>query len=191
MRAFPSLTRALACVLALLCLVPAALAGATPDASIPPSITVTSESINADGRLLTVCAADRSPNKPKGENQSPQVTFTPVEGATNYVVLMFDTDANWLHMALWELTELSIAQGQYADKKIYVGPYPPGGGDHHYRIEVFALASTPDKTVGKMNASNNYEKIIKALDTAGGQPGNILLRGEITGLYKNKDNTAE
>jgi phosphatidylethanolamine-binding protein (PEBP) family uncharacterized protein len=162
---------------------------ASPGVSPEPCITVTSESITAEERLLTACANTKN-TKPKGENLSPQITFTPVEGAAVYAVVMFDTDANWLHLAVWDATETDFEAGRFADKKQYVGPYPPKGtGDHHYVIEVFALKAAPDKAAGKMNASNDYEKIVKSLDIAGGQEGNILLRGSVTGLYQYGDNT--
>lgn len=160
-----------------------------PQASQEPGITITSRSITAEGRLLTACANSRNA-KPKGENLSPQLTFTPVEGAALYAVMMFDTDANWLHMAVWDVTETDLEAGRFPDKKQYVGPYPPkGSGDHHYVMEVFALKAPPDKVAAKMNASNSYEKIVKSLDTAGGQRGNILLRGSVTGLYRYGDDT--
>ncbi|MCL1854449.1 MAG: phosphatidylethanolamine-binding protein [Clostridia bacterium] len=155
----------------------------------PPAITVTSESITPEGRLITTTAANRGPNKPRGQNLSPQLTFDPVEGASLYAVYMFDMDANWLHFAVTDVTETCLSLGLYSDKKQYVGPYPPKGKDHHYRIEVFALQAVPDKPAGKMNASNNYQKITDSLDISGGQPGNILRRGEIIGLYRNGDNT--
>lgn len=186
--------RYLVILVAALCLCFSSLAsaqGAAPAlrASPEPVITVTSQSITADGRLLTACANGKN-TKPKGENLSPQLTFTPVEGAAVYAVLMFDTDANWLHMAVWDVTETTLKAGRFADKKQYVGPYPPKGtGDHHYVIEVFALKAAPDKVAAKMNASNKYEKIVKSLDVAGGQEGNILLRGSVTGLYRHGDNT--
>lgn len=161
----------------------------SPGVSPEPSITVTSQSITDEGRLLTACANTKN-TKPKGENLSPQITFTPVEGAALYAVIMFDTDANWLHMAVWDVTETTLEAGRFTDKKQYVGPYPPRGtGDHHYILEVFALKAAPDKAAGKMNASNSYEKIVKSLDIAGGQEGNILLRGSITGLYRYGDDT--
>lgn len=149
-----------------------------------PTLTVTSESLNADGWFLTVTAANRSPNKPRGENQSPQLTFSPVEGAACYAIVMFDTDANWLHFFVTDVTETTLPLGAYTDQKQYVGPYPPKGtGQHHYRLEVFALKAAPDKPYGKMNAQNKYDRIVEALDLASGETGNILLRGTLEGLY--------
>ena len=142
-----------------------------------PILLVSSESITADGRLLTVTAANRNPNRPKGENQSPQLTFSAVEDATCYVIVMFDTKAKWLHALVTDVTETELAQGAYTNTKQYIGPYPPKGtGSHPYRIEVFALKAAPDKVTGKMNAKNSYEKIVSSLDTANGEEGNILLR---------------
>ena len=182
-------TLVLMVVLSLCFSFPARAQGEPSVISREPVLTVTSRSITAEGRLLTACANSRN-TKPKGENLSPQLTFTPVEGAALYAVMMFDTDANWLHMAVWDVTETDLEAGRFPDKKRYVGPYPPkGSGDHHYVIEVFALKAPPDKAAAKMNASNSYEKIVKSLDTAGSQRGNILLRGSVTGLYQYGDNT--
>lgn len=177
----------------ILCLVFPTLAAIAGDTAAPQDETpqVTSQSITDDGRLITLCAANRSPNKPRGENQSPQLSFAPVEGAACYAIYMFDVTANWLHMAVVGVTETDLPLGAYTGTKQYIGPYPPKGtGDHRYVIEVFALKAIPDKVVGKMNASNKYEKIVASLDLAGGQEGNILWRGTIEGLYRNGDNTA-
>ncbi len=182
-------TLVLMVVLSLCFSFPAQAQGENPLGSQEPVLTVTSRSITAEGRLLTACANSRN-TRPKGENLSPQLTFTPVENASVYAVVMFDTDANWLHMAVWDVTETDLEAGRFPDKKQYVGPYPPkGSGDHHYVIEVFALKAPPDKAAAKMNAANSYEKIVKSLDTAGGQRGNILLRGSVTGLYQYGDST--
>lgn len=167
-----------------------ALAEAPPKSSENQSLLVTSQSITAQGRLLTLTAANQKPNSPRGENQSPQLSFTPVEGATVYAILMFDTDASWLHWAVTDVTETELSQGQYTNKKQYIGPYPPkGSGEHHYRIEVFALKASPDKPSFRMNNRNNYEKIVASLDKANGEDGNILQRGSVEGLYQHKDDT--
>ena len=164
--------------------------GAAGNADEAATLFLTSTSITEDGRLLTATAANRSPNKPRGQNESPQVSFEPVEGATVYAICMFDTTANWLHFLVLDVTETSLPQGAYTDKKHYVGPYPPKGtGDHSYCIEVFALKAPPDKAAYKMNAKNTYQKIVDSLDIADGQPGNILQRDQITGLYKYGDQT--
>ena len=105
---------------------------------------------------------------------------------------MFDTKANWLHFLVTDVTETTLPLGAYTDTKQYIGPYPPKGtGEHPYRLEVFALKAAPDKVSGKMNAKGNYEKIVKSLDIAGGEEGNILLRGYIDGLYAYGNDTAE
>ena len=177
--------------LAMLLFVGFAFAGEVPASQEEtPGMVVTSESINEAGRLLTVTAANRSPNRPRGENVSPQLTFTPVEGAACYAIIMFDTKANWLHGLVTDVTETELEQGAYTGTKQYIGPYPPKGtGDHPYRVEVFALKAAPDKVIGKMNAKNNYEKMVTGLDTANGEAGNILLRGHVEGLYAYGDAT--
>ena len=178
------------CSLLCLCMLLSLSVAVSQEADTQELILVTSESISAEGRLLTVTAANRSPNKPRGENQSPQLTFTPVEGAAGYALVMFDTTADWLHFLVTGVTETRLPQGAYTNTKQYIGPYPPKGTkDHCYRIEVFALKAAPDKINGKINARNRYETIVKGLDTAGGEAGNILARGFAEGMYAYGDNT--
>lgn len=151
------------------------------------TITVTSTSIDAEGRLLTVCSADKS-NDPIGENQSPQLAWEPVEEAGCYIVVMFDEDANWLHWLTGELTDTALEQGAYTQHDVYVGPYPPGmAGRHNYRMEVFALRGTPDAVELKMDARGDYAALVRQLDTAGGTGGNILARGHVVGTYARGD----
>ncbi len=104
-----------------------------------PTITVTSPSI-VGGKLLTAVAADKKPNSPLGENQSPALSWESVEDANYYAIIMFDESANWLHFFKTDITTTSIEQGKYTDSEVYVGPYPPkSSGLHNYRIEVFAI----------------------------------------------------
>lgn len=155
-----------------------------------PKITVTSTSINSDGRLLTESAADKSPNSPLGSNKSPQLSWDAVEGASCYAVCMFDEDANWLHWLVTDIQKTSLQAGEYTAKNQYVGPYPPKiVGRHHYRIEVFALKQEPDKVSGKMDSSESYKTIVDSLNVVGGRTDNILARGNIIGTYANGDTT--
>ena len=105
-----------------------------------PQIAVSSDSIDEAGNLLAETAADKSPNNPLGSNESPQLTWDAVDGAAYYAVCMFDEDANWLHWLVLDLEETGLEQGAFTSPGEYVGPYPPANsGQHHYRIEVFAL----------------------------------------------------
>lgn len=154
-------------------------------------LTVTSTSINSEGKLLTKTAANRAPNSPTGSNESPQVSWNAVDGCACYAVMMFDTDANWLHWVVTDITKTSLEQGEYTDEKVYVGPYPPSmAGRHNYRIEVFALKQAPAaQLIGKLDTSTSYDKLVSSLDQIGGKAGNILARGHITGSYANGDDT--
>ena len=147
-----------------------------------PSIEVKSASIDATGRLDTATAANNKPNDPLGNNYSPQVSWSAVDGATCYAIVMFDESANWLHWIQTGITETLLEQGAYTQESDYVGPYPPtGSGEHQYRIEVFALEQTPVMSVRKLNQSNVYADLVSALDEAGG----IIARGYVVGTYSN------
>jgi phosphatidylethanolamine-binding protein (PEBP) family uncharacterized protein len=118
----------------------------------PQSISLSSASVTRDGKLLTLCAADKSPNKPLGENQSPELSWKPVAGAGSYAVVMFDTDASWLHWLVTGITSTALSLGSYTDPASYVGPYPPAmAGRHHYHIIVFALKAKPDKIAARID----------------------------------------
>lgn len=152
-----------------------------------PIIKVTSTSIE-DGQLSTITVADRTPNNPLGDNQSPAVSWDAVEDANYYAVCMFDEDANWLHFFVMDIQTTSIEQGKYSSPNVYVGPYPPKNGlPHHYRIEVFAIKEQPNDFIGKLDGKNSYENIVNHLNQVGGKSDNIIARGHVTATYKNCD----
>lgn len=156
-----------------------------------PAMKITSTSIDGDGNLLTVCAANKSLNEPKGENQSPAVSWDAVEGAACYVVVMFDETANWLHWVSEPFSGVELDQGAFMSTDTYVGPYPPkSSGRHQYRIEVFALKIAPDAVIGKLDAANVYADIVGNLDKSGGAEGNILARGYVLAAYEHGDSNA-
>jgi len=155
-----------------------------------PEITVSSNSIDEAGRLLTETAADKSPNNPLGGNQSPGMTWEAVEGAAYYAVCMFDEDANWLHWLVLDIEKTELEQGEYTSHSDYVGPYPPqSAGQHHYRIEVFALKQATDNLFLKLDTTQSYSDIVKYLNRSGNGENNILARGYIVGTYANGDVT--
>lgn len=155
-----------------------------------PAISVTSVSVNRDGKLMTAAAADRTPNSPLGGNRSPQLSWEAVDGASCYAVCMFDTDANWLHWFVTDVRKTSLGEGEYTAKEQYVGPYPPRtAGRHHYKMEVFALKKAPDKPSAKMDAVNTYSEIVDSLNVENNTPDNILARGSLVGTYANGDDT--
>ena len=134
-----------------------------------PSIKVTSTSVTNEGKLLTSSASAQR-NNPLGENKSPAVKWDAVEGANYYAVMMFDVNANWLHLFVTDITDTEVSQGTYTDSDIYIGPYPPkSSGIHTYRIAVFAIKEQPKDTIGKLDGKNSYEGIVNHLNQVGGK----------------------
>ena len=151
-----------------------------------PQIAVSSDSIDEAGNLLTETAADKNPNDPMGNNESPQLTWDAVDGAAYYAVCMFDEDANWLHWLVLDLEETGLEQGAFTSPGEYVGPYPPANsGQHHYRIEVFALKQATDNVILKLDAQQSYSEIVRYLNRSGNGESNILARGHIVGTFEN------
>lgn len=148
------------------------------------TMTVTSNSINSDGKLLTVTVP--TTNKPSGENKSPQLSWDAVEGAECYAIYMIDEGAgNWLHWIATGIKTTSVEQGAEIENSKYIGPYPPSGQEHSYKIIVYALKSEADEYKGSFNSINRgIEPIEATLDVANGKSGNILAKGYIVGTYK-------
>ena len=154
-----------------------------------PSIDVTSTSVTDDGKFLTVTAATKR-NNPQGENQSPAVSWNPVEGANYYAVMMFDKDANWLHFFVTDITSTELMQGEYSDTNTYIGPYPPKSvGTHTYRIAVFAIKEQPHSTIGKLDRWQSYAGLVNHLNQVGNESSNILAHGYVEGTYTYGDKT--
>ncbi len=157
----------------------------TPEPTLPPfseddvdTIEVTSTDLH-DGVWDTVIT-----NTNNGSNVSPQLSWEEVEGADSYVIYMVDNSANyWLHWISKDVKETSLEQG-WADKKEYLGPYPPSG-THEYQIYVIALQSPVEQVYGSFDKGNiSFEKNKYNCDiTDDGQSGNILAIGTITGTY--------
>ncbi|MDF2821196.1 MAG: hypothetical protein K0R15_1637 [Clostridiales bacterium] len=143
---------------------------------------ITSTSLRDDGKWLSIIT------KSKGENKSPQLSWTPVENATCYGIYMFDTSAgNWLHWIAKDVTETELEMGVEIENSKYVGPYPPGG-THTYEITIFAFKASPDSYPGTFDSSNsNLDTIISKLDTSNGVSGNIIAISVLSGTYKSGD----
>lgn len=149
-------------------------------------IEVTSDSIDETGKLLTATTANKKPNDPLGDNQSPQLTWEEVDGAVYYAVCMFDEDANWLHWLVMDLKEPGLEQGAYTSDQDYVGPYPPeGSGAHNYRIEVFALKRETDNVHLRLDKRQTYSEIVRYLNRSANGENNIIARGYVMGGYEN------
>ncbi len=124
-------------------------------------------------------------NTSSGENLSPDLAWEPVDGASQYVVIMID--GAWLHMDVFT-TETSLAEGAYGSGSKgaqYVGPYPPKGNPHTYSVFVFALAGEPgDVTLSFDSSGNTINNIYEALDTdANGNTGNVIAYGRLDGNF--------
>ena len=119
----------------------------------------------------------------KEGNKSPALSWKPVEGASKYAVIMIDTTTNnWL--SWYVLTDkTTLAEGEFTDKSIYIGPYPPE--THTYELYVVALKSEPQKLSFKLDTNGGdiqsyLDKLNKASD---GNVGNVLAYGTIKAPY--------
>ena len=123
-------------------------------------------------------------NTSAGENRSPELTWSAVDGAEEYAVYMIDPDGhNWLHWRITGFTGTHLDEGETPANSEYVGPYPPSG-THRYIVTVYALKAAPDTVPGNFDSSNaGTDKIEKALDTSGGTKGNIITTGTLEGTY--------
>ena len=123
-------------------------------------------------------------NTKNGRNVSPELTWEAVNGAGEYAVYMLDPSAgNWLHWRAHGLMQTHLDEGADISENEYIGPYPPSG-THTYIVYVFALKTAADSYPGLFDSRNSgIESIISGLDKAGGQSGNIIAQGSISGTY--------
>ena|GEM_PF-601983 len=140
-------------------------------------IDITSSTLREDGKWLSIITNTQG-------NKSPQLSWTPVENAACYVILMLDTSAgNWLHWIVKDRKETELELGAKPKNSQYVGPYPPSG-THNYEISVYALSASPDSYIGTFNDANTViDLVIKSIDTSNGKRGNIIAKGTISGTY--------
>jgi phosphatidylethanolamine-binding protein (PEBP) family uncharacterized protein len=123
-----------------------------------------------------------------GQNVNPELSWDPVEGATQYVVIMLD--GGWLHMD-YITTNTSMAEGEIDSSfrsnrgKQYVGPYPPSGTTHTYTVFVFALKNEMSADNWNFDKGGNYlDKIFEGLNTdKDGNTGNVLAYGRLDGNF--------
>lgn len=145
-----------------------------------PKINVTSKTLNEDGKWKSIITYTNT-----GENKSPELSWEPVENATNYAIYMFDITAqNWLHWIVTDLTETKLELNTKFENSEYIGPYPPEGRPHTYVVSVYALAGKPDQYSGTLDSQHlKPEKVIEKLDTSNEKPGNILAFGSLSGTF--------
>lgn len=156
---------------------------APSDTEVKPEIVkidVTSASLTDAGKWITAINSKHA--NPAGDNLSPQLTWSQVDEAGLYAVYMRDISANnWLHWKARNVQVTSLDMGEVLEGSNYVGPYPPSG-THEYEVIVYALKAAPDKFAGSFDTSNNdYKAVEEKLDTSGGQRGNIIGKGSISG----------
>lgn len=139
---------------------------------------VTSTSIRGNGKWSSLITSRA------GENKTPQLTWTEIDGAACYAVYMIDTSAqNWIHWKLKGTTKTTLEYGEKLEESLYNGPYPPSG-THTYVVTVYALAAAPDEYKGVFDNPNPDLSVIEnALDTANGKSGNIITKGSVSATY--------
>ena len=119
-----------------------------------------------------------------GSNVSPELKWEKVEGAEEYAIYMVDPTAhNWLHWKACGIKATELAEGAVIDDSQYVGPYPPSG-THTYTVYVYALKAQADSFEGRFDSANKDISVLRSsLDISGGQAGNIIAEGSISGTY--------
>jgi hypothetical protein len=153
-------------------------------------IQVVSDALGADGGIDLRHSA-------YGDNLSPPLRWTPVEGARDYALILEDPDAPtarpFVHWLIWnipaDITTLpegvaaephppalsGALQGRNGAGSVgYHGPQPPAGsGVHHYHFQIFALDGPLDLGPGADIAA-----LTRAMD------GHVLADGELIGTYE-------
>jgi Raf kinase inhibitor-like YbhB/YbcL family protein len=126
---------------------------------------------------------------------SPPLSWSAVQGAKSYAIIMEDPDAPnkpFVHWLAWNIpaSVTSLAEGLQEQPRLtdpagllqgrttrgsigYTGPRPPVGEEpHHYHFQVFALdAELP------LGWGADRDQLLKALQ------GHVLAKGEIVGRY--------
>jgi len=152
-------------------------------------LEVLSDAIGADGAIDLRHTA-------YGNNLSPPLRWTRVEGAGAYALILEDPDAPretpFVHWMIWNIpaTATSLPEGLPNNASLvtpqdavqgkndngsygYFGPRPPPGtGVHHYHFEVFALDGP---------LTLHADEPIRALVDA--MKGRVIAQGELVGTY--------
>jgi Raf kinase inhibitor-like YbhB/YbcL family protein len=153
-------------------------------------IQMVSDALGADGAIDLRHSA-------YGDNLSPPLRWTPVEGAGAYAIVLEDPDAPtahpFVHWMIWNIPGQSSSlpegvpntrvlvspQGAVQAKNEagsfgYFGPRPPQGhGVHHYHFQIFALD-------GPLTVSPDID--LRALVDA--IKGRVLADGELVGTFE-------
>ncbi len=121
-----------------------------------------------------------------GENMSPQLSWEPVEGATEYVIYMVDSNSNgFLHWKSAGITETNLPTGWAPKLTEYNGPHVGHGYTHNFDVYVIALRAPANRLKGAMNWVNpQLDSFMEEVDTdIYGNTGKIIACGKITGAF--------
>ncbi|MCR4556726.1 MAG: hypothetical protein K5779_02745 [Saccharofermentans sp.] len=129
---------------------------------------------------------DITSNTHLGENNSPQLSWSPVEGASVYAIYMVDRNSNgFLHWKSNGITETELPCGWAPKLTEYNGPHLGHGYTHTFDIYVIALKAPVERLRGAINGANpKLDSFIQELDTdIDGNTGNIISYGKISGEF--------
>ena len=139
--------------------------------------------------------ADSFSTTTKGKDQSPQLSWAPVEGASSYVIYMLDQFGRdpTTYWKSNDVKETDLPSG-WAPKSEYIGPVRHTDGlAHPYVIYVVALRQAVKEAPGDFyNVTFKFEDKIKTLDTDdNGKSGNIVAYGRLAGYYTGEENFSD
>jgi len=152
-------------------------------------ITVTSTAFTEGGPIPR-------PQSEYHDGVAPALSWTPVEGAATYVIIMEDPDAAapkpFVHWLAWNITEPMTPEGLHEEIKLpngimqgatsrgsvgYFGPRPPvGDAPHTYHFQVFALDRRLDILPG-----SDRDTLLEAMR------GHVIGEGRLVGTYAQTD----
>lgn len=115
----------------------------------------------------------------RGENKNPDLSWEPVEGASEYVVYMVDTTtANLIQLRTGGLKKPHLEKGSLNSRE-YKG-IAPAKGVHTYEVYVYAMKSDPGKLPGIIFMANlDFAAVEKKLDSS----GTVLAKGSLSGTF--------
>ena len=150
--------------------------------------------------VTSTAFADRAPiPRPQSEyydGVAPALSWTPVDGAATYVIIMEDPDAAapkpFVHWLAWNIAQPMTPEGLSEEIKLpdgivqgatsrgsvgYFGPRPPvGDAPHRYHLQVFALDTRLDILPG-----SDRDTLLAAMR------GHVIGEGRLVGTYAQTD----
>ncbi|HEY3253992.1 MAG TPA: YbhB/YbcL family Raf kinase inhibitor-like protein, partial [Polyangiaceae bacterium] len=116
-----------------------------------------------------------------GTNQSPPFAWTPgPSGTLSYALVLFDTDANYNHWAVWDMPPstsmlpesfqktgtITTPAGAKQTGTGYTGPCPPNNAVHSYVFTIYALDVATLPGVTTSSSAANVSAAIQMHDLA-------------------------